>query len=225
MEDLPSIINQVNQKVNQTRRIVGEEGVKAALELSKGGQANFQALSVNQIQKVSQLNDNQIQKLIDLYGLTDTPQQIRTKLSTSLQIIRQNTRTYISQLPFGVQQAFKQLDTNKLSAETQQQIGNLLKKALVLGKGKEGIEQQIATIFDDAIDSGKIEKLLNKDFSNLELNDVKNIFTELGLSTDYSSEALEHFITVMTDLAEEQPKSAQDIYNNVHSVIDKKSSS
>ena len=119
----------------------------------------------------------------------------------------------------GVQIAFKTLDLSQAGYELQSQVIQTLNKAFVNGKGLDDAQDQIAKVLSSAIDAGKLQELMNQDFANMDLDELKETMLELGISTQAGDEALKKFLDTMKQLPE---LSAQDIYNNIHSIIDKK---
>ena len=219
LDNLDSHIEKIKNNINaasENFKGLEEAALKFANVNSKEDLNNISLaeLSANDIENLD------AKKLIDAFGLKIDEKQLENWLKDSLDQVHENTENYIKQLPLGVQKAFDILDKNKMSDDVQRQVGGILKKVFTTGQGVSKFEKDIAESLNDALKKGKLDQLLSQNFDQMKLDDVTKTFESLGITVPKSTEALQAFLKAMKTSVEEL--SPQQIYNNVHDVIDKK---
>ena len=218
LDNLDDIIKQTNDTIIKTSAAFGDltsaalkfKNVKTAEDLENISFVDISlndllGLDANKLREIFEIGDD-----VDLQGF----------LEKQAQIIQKNTTKYIHDLPKGVQQAFNTLDKKSMSDQMQRQVGGILSKVFTSGEGVSGLENSVADALNQALGKGKLEQLLSQNFDQMNLNDVTNLFRDLGLTVPQSTEALQAFLNAMKSSVDQL--SAEQIYNNVHDIIDKK---
>ena len=224
------VINQIllndqelNQVILQEMKKFGEENANIIKAFRDNGTVNLNELSKNDLNSLYQTNNQDlIDFVIQQLGLQDE-QEFRSRIAQYWADQGHTIYEYIKALPKSVQEAFKQIDNkDDLTIQAYQTIGSILQKAFVEGKGLQGLEQDVAKLFDEALSKNKLDQLLNLDFANLELQDLQDILNDLGLTSEDAEVGLKALIRTLKQGLTEESLTPEEIYNNIHSVIDKK---
>lgn len=222
MDNLDEIIQQTDQVIKQiTNTYERQSEVAAALQFQNVKSADdVENIDLTKM-SYNDVNALDVDFLASLYSWDDeTVEAVKNKLEQSKDQTRQIAKQYADTLDIGVKEAFNQIDSDKMSGQMQTQVAGILKKVFVAGEGISGFEKQVAESLQSAIDADKLEELLSQNWDQINLDQATDIFKKLGIEVPKSKEALQAFINALKTSVQEL--SSQQIYNNVHSVIDKK---
>ena len=223
MDNLDEIIQQTDQVIKQITNTYKRQGeVAAALQFQNVKSAeDVENIDLTKM-SYNDVNALDVDFLASLYKWDDeTVEAVKNKLEQSKDRTREIAKQYAGTLDRGVREAFKQIDSDKMSGEMQTQVAGILKKVFVAGEGVSGLEKQVAESLQSAIDADKLEELLSQNWDQINLDQAADIFNELGVEVPKSEEALQAFINALKTSVQEL--TAQEIYNNIHGIIDKKS--
>lgn len=223
MNNLDEIIQQTDQVIKQITNTYERQGEVAAALQFQNVKSTDDVENVD-LTKMSYNDVNALDAdfLASIYGWDDeTVEAVKNKLEQSKDRTRQIAKQYAGTLDRGVREAFNQIDSDKMSGEMQTQVAGILKKVFVAGEGISGLEKQVAESLQSAIDADKLEELLSQNWDQINLDQAADIFNELGVEVPKSEEALQAFINALKTSVQEL--TAQEIYNNIHGIIDKKS--
>ena len=224
-EQVEAQADQVLNKFDNTQQKIISAFSKGLSNIDWSNLSTQEILNLMQVDDTG-INDAVIQAIADMLGEDVSVQDVKQALSSTIEEISAASAQYFDTLPQAIQDYINNFkDKHRAKAEmsvaVQQAIGNLLEDSLINGFESfqnteqilQGLDIQEILPFKQIVD--------NLTGTDITLDDFKQALNEAGIQLeDVSDDKLQQFINQIKNA--EQALSAQQIYKNIHDIIDKK---
>jgi len=212
--------NKVTEVFNNLDKSLNENLVNGIKNFISSG--NLESLTEEELQQIASMTKQDLANAMGI-AVDEVDNMLGEYDWDSLQKAVSNYDTaldnYVNSLYYSVQDAFKSIDTSKLSLTGKKTIGDMLNKAWELNQDTEDVEAMknlIQSIPQDELDEFSTT-LNNIDWSSVDsITDLSNILKEAGITTNFTTEQLQLLTNILGSLS----ATAEETYAEIHEIID-----